>query len=99
MSTPSQRSCLFVIPFTAENLQAGTVFYAIYFWVSFPMFIEMDEDPKAAPWSLSYTVTNAMAAGMICTILLDAWRLLIGPIFKGAAAAGGRGGYGGLPWL
>lgn len=73
-------------------LQIGSVFYAIYFWVSFPMFFLMDEDPKDKPWTLGYTLVNVMAAGMICTILLDIWRLVVGPL--GSA----KGAYG-LPWI
>ena len=28
----------------------GSLFYAIYFFVSFPMFFRMDEQPKVGGW-------------------------------------------------
>jgi hypothetical protein len=31
----------------------GSLFYAIYFFVSFPMFYRIDEDPRAKRWTLS----------------------------------------------
>lgn len=130
----------------------GSLFYAIYFFVSFPMFFRMDEDPKvvgvwglgprcapmlpgsppaharvhagawhverarasarrrwtharlarlplhaqscshthdapqAKPYSLWRVVVDAMAAGMLVTLLLDFWRLAVQR-------------EGGLPWL
>lgn len=30
----------------------GSLFYAIYFFVSFPMFMRIDEDPKGHRWTL-----------------------------------------------
>lgn len=30
----------------------GSLFYAIYFFVSFPMFMRIEEDPKGRKWSL-----------------------------------------------
>jgi len=62
----------------------GSVFYAIYFIVSYPMFFRMDEGDKK--WSLSRAIIEAFAAGMIVTILLDAWRLTIWPIHGNSAA-------------
>jgi len=62
----------------------GSVFYAIYFIVSYPMFFRIDEGDKK--WSLSRAIIEAFAAGMIVTILLDAWRLTIGPIHGNSAA-------------
>jgi len=75
----------------------GSLFYAIYFFVSFPWFFAMDEDEgdegegrrggkekgegiKEQRWSVSRAATDALAAGMLVTILLDAWRLLFGGI-------------------
>ncbi|KAK9839005.1 hypothetical protein WJX74_007726 [Apatococcus lobatus] len=55
----------------------GSLFYAIYFWFSFPMYFWMDED-KA--WSIWQAIQSSLAAGMGVTILLDFWRLAIGPI-------------------
>lgn len=80
----------------------GSLFYAIYFFVSFPWFFAMDEDDdnedgseerggageeqkerekkKERRWSLGRAATDALAAGMLVTMLLDAWRLLFGGI-------------------
>jgi len=55
----------------------GSIFYALYFVVSYPMFLRLDEREN---WSLSKTMIDAFAAGMMVTHLLDFWRLLIGPI-------------------
>ncbi|PRW32580.1 Cycloeucalenol cycloisomerase isoform B [Chlorella sorokiniana] len=53
----------------------GSLFYAIYFFVSFPMFFRMDENPKAKPFTLWRAVVDALAAGMLVTCLLDFWRI------------------------
>lgn len=58
----------------------GSLFYAIYFFVSFPAFYVMDESVRK--WSLVRAVTDSLAAGMLVTILLDLWRLGIGPLEK-----------------
>jgi len=67
----------------------GSLFYAIYFFVSFPMFFRMDEDPKR-PWTNSQAAFDALAAGMLVTIILDLWRISFGAITDttGAASAG-----------
>ncbi|KAK9837459.1 hypothetical protein WJX81_004082 [Elliptochloris bilobata] len=57
----------------------GSLFYAIYFFVSFPAFLAMDEGPRER-WSLARAAGDALGAGMLVTILLDAWRLGIGAI-------------------
>ena len=57
----------------------GSLFYAIYFFVSFPAFYVMDEFPRHK-WSLARAASDALAAGMLVTILLDLWRLGIGPL-------------------
>ena len=61
----------------------GSLFYAIYFFVSFPAFYLMDEFPRHK-WSLARAASDALAAGMLVTILLDFWRLGIGPLESGA---------------
>ncbi len=71
----------------------GSLFYAIYFFVSFPMFYRMEEAPTAAKWGLWRVAVDALGAGMLVTILLDLWRIGLGPI------VGGGGGHSGLPWL
>ena len=86
--------------------RVGSLFYALYFFVSFPWFFAMDEEDeddeeneeqtarrmaakeaeegarkeKQQRWSLGRAATDALAAGMLVTILLDAWRLLFGGI-------------------
>ena len=52
----------------------GSVFYAIYFWVSFPVFLMMDEKPRQI-WTVSDAARDALASGMAVTILLDLWRI------------------------
>ena len=55
----------------------GSAFYGIYFLVSFPAFIRVDEDPKR-PFSLAQTCTEALASGMAVLCLLDFVRLALG---------------------
>ncbi|KAG6543195.1 hypothetical protein Mapa_015445 [Marchantia paleacea] len=77
----------------------GSFFYAIYFFASFPMFFRLDEEPSK-PWSVPQTAIDSLAAAMLVTILLDLWRISIGPIvnipwadsLEQCAAHG-------LPWL
>ena len=69
----------------------GSLFYAIYFFVSFPVFFQMDERPQSK-WTLGRAATDALASGMAVTILLDLWRLTIGGIASPSRASG-------LPWM
>ena len=48
----------------------GSVFYAIYFWVSFPVFFVMDEKPRKV-WSVWEAIRDSLASGMAVTMLLD----------------------------
>ncbi|EME28340.1 Cycloeucalenol cycloisomerase [Galdieria sulphuraria] len=57
----------------------GSVFYAIYFVVSFPMYYRIDEDPQH-DWNLTAVVLDSFAAAMIVTVLLDLWRIFIGSL-------------------
>ena len=57
----------------------GSVFYSLYFVVSFPMFFRMDEDPKDK-WPISRVIIDSLGAAMLVTILLDFWRLIVGGI-------------------
>ena len=41
-----------------------------------------DDDRDATPWTLSRVAIDSLAAGMLVTILLDLWRLALGPIVK-----------------
>lgn len=77
----------------------GSFFYAIYFFVSFPMFYRLDANPQK-PWTLSQTAIDSLAAAMLVTILLDLWRIAIGPIVDipwGASLE--QCASFGLPWL
>lgn len=97
----------------------GSLFYAVYFFVSFPWFYAMDEDDcccrcggeegggggekeekgkeeQKRRWSPARAAADALAAGMLVTILLDAWRLLFGGIVP-ASDLPPRGMR--LPWM
>ena len=63
----------------------GSLFYAIYFWFSFPMYFWMDEDEE---WGIWQAIQSPLAAGMGVTILLDFWRIAIGPIYGDYAGSG-----------
>ena len=65
----------------------GSLFYAIYFFVSFPAFFAMDEQ-RQARWTLVGAARDALASGMLVTILLDLWRLTLGPLEAGKPAGG-----------
>ncbi len=59
----------------------GSAFYGIYFLVSFPAFLALDEDPKK-PHTLRQACVEALAAGMAVLCLLDFVRLALGvPLF------------------
>jgi cycloeucalenol cycloisomerase len=75
-----------------ENEQAmykyGLVFYALYFIVSFPMFLRLEEPVRQAKGnltirtkSLSEVALDAFACSMMITLLLDFWRLWVGRIY------------------
>ncbi|CAN8302490.1 unnamed protein product [Cochlearia groenlandica] len=57
----------------------GCLFYALYFLVSFPMFFRMNEK-SSGEWDLSRVAIDALGASMLVTIILDLWRLYLGPI-------------------
>lgn len=68
----------------------GSLYYGIYFMVSFPVFFRMDESPREK-WTLGRAAMDSLAAAMLVTILLDLWRLALGPVTGGSAN--------GLPWM
>lgn len=72
----------------------GSLFYAIYFFVSFPLFFRIDENPTKK-WTLGDVALNSLAAGMLVTILLDLWRLGLGPLVQISPEQKARG----PPWL
>lgn len=69
-------------------LLIGSVVYALYFIVGFPIFFALDENysrtvaGKGNRVSCQYTATTAFAATAIVTLLLDLWRLLLGSIYE-----------------
>ena len=77
----------------SKMYSVGSLFYAIYFWVSFPMFFVMDEYVHKKSWTLWEAARDALAAGMAVTILLDLWRIALGPL------QGIGGSASGLPWM
>ncbi|XP_068653084.1 cycloeucalenol cycloisomerase isoform X2 [Aristolochia californica] len=63
----------------ASMYTVGSLFYAIYFFVSFPMFLRIDEKP-GDPWDIPRVAIDALGAAMLVTIVLDLWRIFLGPI-------------------
>lgn len=63
----------------ASMYKVGSLFYAIYFIVSFPMFLRIGEKP-GDPWDLPRVAVDALGAAMLVTIILDLWRIFLGPI-------------------
>nr|XP_010919074.2 cycloeucalenol cycloisomerase-like [Elaeis guineensis] len=63
----------------ASMYKTGSLFYAMYFIVSFPMFSRIDEIPGDR-WDLKRVAVDALGASMLVTIILDLWRLFLGPI-------------------
>jgi cycloeucalenol cycloisomerase len=59
--------------------QIGIAFYALYFFVSFPMFFRLDEE-RGESWTLFRTACESLASAMVVFILCDFWRLTIGNI-------------------
>ena len=76
----------------SKMYSVGSFFYAIYFFVSFPMFFLLDEDARrrSTVWDAA---KEALAASMAVTILLDLWRISLGPIVDLPVD------HKGLPWL
>jgi cycloeucalenol cycloisomerase len=61
-------------------LRYGSIFYAMYFVVSFPNVFRLDEDPDAPRWTLSRTVIEACFVAIVSMTLLDLWANFVGPI-------------------
>lgn len=66
----------------------GSLFYAIYFFVSFPMFFRMDE-VTSKKWTAAEAAFDSLAASMLVTILLDLWRISFGGLNGQTHAQGG----------
>ena len=60
-------------------LAYGSLFYALYFIASFPLFYQLDEE-RDSNWSLTLTAGTALAAGMIMMFLLDFAAAIFGPL-------------------
>eukprot|EP00775_Hariotina_reticulata_P005208 gene5208-5446_t len=73
----------------SKMYSVGSLFYALYFFVSFPLFMRLDEDPAGRRWSLGEVALDAFAAGMVVTLLLDAWRITLGGIVDNPVADAG----------
>ncbi|KAI3981699.1 hypothetical protein MKX01_020642 [Papaver californicum] len=59
--------------------KVGTLFNAMRFLVSFPMFMRIDEKP-GDPWNLYKVAIDALGASMLVTIILDLWRIFLSPM-------------------
>ena len=60
-------------------LRWGSLFYACYFFVSLPLLAGMDE-PPAQPCTLGRAALEALAAGMLVFMILDALTIIVGPL-------------------
>jgi cycloeucalenol cycloisomerase len=61
-------------------LRWGSVFYALYFVVSFPNVYRLDEDPEAPRWTVPRTIVEASFVAITSLLLLDLWARVLGPI-------------------
>jgi cycloeucalenol cycloisomerase len=61
-------------------LRYGSLVYACYFVVSFPMVYRLDERPED-DWSVGRTCRDALAAGMLAFFLLDCVTRFIGRLY------------------
>jgi cycloeucalenol cycloisomerase len=61
-------------------LRWGSLYYATYFVVSFPMIYRLDENP-ADDWPLRRVVVEALAAGMLLLFLLDTLTHFVGRLY------------------
>lgn len=60
-------------------LRWGSLFYACYFFVSLPLLYRMDE-PPGPKYTPGRAALEALAAGMLVMMILDALALLLGPL-------------------
>jgi cycloeucalenol cycloisomerase len=61
-------------------LRWGSIFYALYFVVSFPNVYRLDEDPARPRWTIRRTVVEASFVAITSLLLLDLWARILGPI-------------------
>ena len=64
----------------AAMLRYGSIFYAMYFIVSFPNVYRLDENADQPRWPLSRVVIEACFVGVVSMTLLDLWANFIGEI-------------------
>ncbi|MGB5813077.1 MAG: hypothetical protein WBG86_21265 [Polyangiales bacterium] len=63
----------------ARMLSYGSLFYALYFVSSFPIFYNLDEN-RSSNWSLPLTAAAACAAALVMLFLLDFAAAAFGPV-------------------
>jgi cycloeucalenol cycloisomerase len=61
-------------------LRWGSLFYASYFVISFPMIYRLDENP-GDDWPLRRVAVEALAAGMLLMFLLDGLTHVVGRLY------------------
>lgn len=70
----------------------GSLFYAIYFFISFPLFYRMDESTRPSThYSIWRTVIDSLGGCMLVTLLLDFWRITYGSVTESDSISA-------LPW-
>ena len=62
-------------------LRWGSIFYAMYFVVSFPNVFRLDETMELPRWTLARTVIEACFVALVSMTLLDLWANFLGPIY------------------
>ena len=62
-----------------KALIVGSCVYMIYFIVSFPMFLRVDESVDR--WSIYDVLMDSLACCMLVTIMLDWWKLIYGAVY------------------
>lgn len=64
----------------ARMLRWGSLFYATYFVISFPMIYRLDDDP-GEDWPLGRVAVEALAAGMLLLFALDGLTHVVGRLY------------------
>jgi cycloeucalenol cycloisomerase len=62
-------------------LRWGSIFYAMYFVVSFPNVFRLDETIELPRWTLARTVIEACFVALVSMTMLDLWANFLGPIY------------------
>ena len=55
----------------------GSMVYGVYFIVSFPMFLRLDERVSDSSWTISKTIIDSLGASMLVLILLDLLKIFL----------------------